>query len=217
MSKKRMHHVFFVFNSTLESSMRILLYLTIFLYFMISFKMEVLQRYWILLIPLLLLALRLSDIVIINKQRISCYRLFRKRLILNWNEVTHYGTFKADFCKNTSWYVYFSKRVISLSPYDGIPTMNSDFIYVSHQDGLKEMLLLYNKKKLAETLFGKVNTKNTQKFLKNRRVLFSSTYGIVFTLLQLYSLRTGQQIWRYISVIPAVLIIIGYFKFMKDR
>lgn len=102
----------------------------------------------ITLIPIIGLC-RISWFGTIDRTGVCVYRLFRRKLFLKWNEITHWGTIsKTVLKKRNVTYVYFSTMPLISAPYENMPPMSNNLMYFSYQKRLIDKLETIGKKDL---------------------------------------------------------------------
>lgn len=211
MKGKKQTYFLWMLNSPRTSLLRSIGFTVLLLLVMGIAIVPGLWKLWPAALVVLFVTARLCDVVVINQQSIRVYRLFRRSIQLSWENAIYCGTFKASFLREMAWYIYFSTKSKAISPHEGLPDMCEDFVYLTRRDSLWNTVERHFGKQHTKSVFGDSGKRKFESWPLRVWLSVIAAY-IVFGALQILALRTGNNVWKYISVLPglyALLVSLG--------
>ncbi len=197
---KQKKKIFWVYDSVLHSNARLLLCMVLLTIISACLSGEFSNVLWIAIIPVFYLIAKLSAIIVVENNGIAAYTFFRKPYVLQWDEITHYGTLIKGKGFAISEYIYFSSRPLITAPHESLPAISKELIFLSYNAQLGEVLTLCWDKQKSKALCRKPNKKES--FSRNTVHLnFLLFLAILFAFLYI---RLGQLVWLCCIVFIAI-------------
>lgn len=194
-----------VYNSIMQSNLRLLLYISMVTIIIISLSGIVTPVVCFLCIPLLFCAAKLSCFGVFSSEGIEIHTFFTRPFFLPWETVMHYGTITKKSKFQTINYIYFSVKALVSAPYEPMPKLSNSSVYFTLQPRLKSALMqnwdCAKTKKLIPDL-------DDKKHPKKSMLHFCVGFYFVWLFRVLFAL-TDNHIWLYLMVMPSIYIFIG--------
>jgi len=108
---------------------------------------------WICFLVLTIVELRFTAWIRVTAEGMQLIRLCHKKVFLPWNAINHWGTIsKAVIGQKKSEYIYFSNVPLISAPWEKMPKMTREFLYLTNQPYIKLALNQLGKKELSRGL-----------------------------------------------------------------
>jgi len=165
--------------------------------------------WWGALFVLIICLLRISWFVCIDAQGIRVYRLFRKRIFLQWEQITHWGTTtKKLFGRIKVNYMFFSSKPLISAPWEKMSPMNEGLIYLTYQGRIIRTLKKIGKTDISKSFV--YNSKSTVSDDMSRRLTLS-----VFAMLLVFIVVLLYFIVIQPIVIPFLVLAFSHVLFIS--
>jgi len=196
-----------VYSDTLHLDCLLLLYTTM---FAATFFFNGNRSHDLVLVIVLLVLtcciLPFSSLVVIDKRGISVHRLLCRKLYISWDIVSNWGIVTKKNCKLfETTYIYFSTCTFVSAPWEKMPRLSSNIIFLSYKSRIKNDLAQIGITHIAKSL-PPIHVDYDSKLMKPK---IKGT-----SILLLLGLLAGLIAFLYAGIWNAMLLIIPSFHFI---
>lgn len=108
---------------------------------------------YLLYIGVNILSVQMEGVACVDSKLICVYRLFGKRIVLPWDAIKYWGiTTKFYKRRKSEQYLYFSTMPFSKSPWERMPKMSKDLIYLRYTEYIRTELAQIGRKAVVGNL-----------------------------------------------------------------
>lgn len=142
--------------------------------------------YYVACVPLLLIGCILLlfgiQIVAIDTMGITLYKLFSRKIVIQWEQISHSGMVIKTYWRYKWIYIYFAKHRLVNAPWERMPQVNNNFIYFPANKYLYKALKKHFKKSQLEHLMGKQYSKKHLNVLQMSLFYFLTLFLVFLAL-----------------------------------